>query len=309
MSVLSPWLLRGCSRARTQQSGACQKRPVRRRMRGHAPGSAPFRTADAAPDPLDQWSRPSRAPGARPESPMPMPSRSVRPAGNRHSYGGYAGGADAPGTPVACQGCEGRWRGASGRRRPQASPFKAANPLGTSVWNALQGEAQALRREGGSVRRIWRARQAGARAATAGPEPGADGDSGGGYGRARTGAVCARTAYGRAPLASGCRGDAGEERSRAQVPGSGVLLRKAARDGPVIRAAGVSQPRRCRVRRRQERCDRRRSAAAAYAPGRRTTGTGLCVVDRMPARAHARSSRASVLSAGRVTVGHCTPGV
>lgn len=39
VSVLSPWLLRGCSRARTQQSGACQKRPVRRPMRGHSPRS------------------------------------------------------------------------------------------------------------------------------------------------------------------------------------------------------------------------------------------------------------------------------
>jgi hypothetical protein len=29
---LSPWLLRGCSRARTQQSGVCQKRP------GYHPG-------------------------------------------------------------------------------------------------------------------------------------------------------------------------------------------------------------------------------------------------------------------------------
>jgi hypothetical protein len=86
VSVLSPWLLRGCSRARTQQSGACQKRPVRRRMRGIRPGNAPSRTAGAAPGSLDQWSRPSAGPpGAHPESSMPMPSRSVRPAGNRHS--------------------------------------------------------------------------------------------------------------------------------------------------------------------------------------------------------------------------------
>ena len=34
---LSPCLLHVCSRARTQQSGACQIWPVRRRMRGHAP--------------------------------------------------------------------------------------------------------------------------------------------------------------------------------------------------------------------------------------------------------------------------------
>jgi hypothetical protein len=35
VSVLSTWLLRGCSRARTQQSGACQKRVARRRIQGH----------------------------------------------------------------------------------------------------------------------------------------------------------------------------------------------------------------------------------------------------------------------------------
>jgi hypothetical protein len=37
-----------CSGARTQQSGACQKRRVRRRMRGIRPGSAPLRPADPA---------------------------------------------------------------------------------------------------------------------------------------------------------------------------------------------------------------------------------------------------------------------
>jgi hypothetical protein len=36
VSVLSPWLLRGCSCARTQQSRVCQKWPARPRMRGHA---------------------------------------------------------------------------------------------------------------------------------------------------------------------------------------------------------------------------------------------------------------------------------
>jgi hypothetical protein len=29
VSVLSTWLLRGCSRARTRQSGSCQKRRIR----------------------------------------------------------------------------------------------------------------------------------------------------------------------------------------------------------------------------------------------------------------------------------------
>jgi hypothetical protein len=34
---------------------------------------------------------------------MPMPSHTVRPAGKRHSRGGYAGGADAPGWPTAAR--------------------------------------------------------------------------------------------------------------------------------------------------------------------------------------------------------------
>jgi hypothetical protein len=45
-----------------------------------------------------------------------MPSRSVQPAGKRHSDGGYIGGADAPDGPVACRGysgqrqCASEWR-------------------------------------------------------------------------------------------------------------------------------------------------------------------------------------------------------
>ena len=45
---------------------------------------------------------------------MPMLSRSVRSAGKRHSHGGYAGGADVPDRPVACQGCAGQRLCASG---------------------------------------------------------------------------------------------------------------------------------------------------------------------------------------------------
>jgi len=55
--------------------------PGWRRIRGRAPGSGPLCPVGAVPTPLDQWSRPlRRAPGARPESPMPMPSRSVKTA-------------------------------------------------------------------------------------------------------------------------------------------------------------------------------------------------------------------------------------
>jgi hypothetical protein len=43
-----------------------------------------------------------------------MPSQSVKPAGKRHSHGGYVGGADATDGPVACHGCAGQRQGASG---------------------------------------------------------------------------------------------------------------------------------------------------------------------------------------------------
>jgi hypothetical protein len=67
MSVLSPWLLRGCSRARTQQSGLVKNGPPGARCGGIRPGTAPSRTAGAAPGRLGQWSRPSaRAPGVCP---------------------------------------------------------------------------------------------------------------------------------------------------------------------------------------------------------------------------------------------------
>jgi hypothetical protein len=41
---IRPFCPRGCSRARTQQSGTCQKRPTWRPMRGHSAGTAPSRT-------------------------------------------------------------------------------------------------------------------------------------------------------------------------------------------------------------------------------------------------------------------------
>jgi hypothetical protein len=103
-----------------------------------APGAVPSRTADAALDLLDQWSRPSvRAPGVRPESPIPMPSRLVKPAGNRHSYGGSSLAL----TPQARQGCAGQRQGVPGWRFPLPSALEAASPLG-------------LRRDRNSVRRI-----------------------------------------------------------------------------------------------------------------------------------------------------------
>jgi hypothetical protein len=46
----APWLLCGCSRARTQQSGVCPKRAARHPMRAIRPGAGSSRTAGAARD-------------------------------------------------------------------------------------------------------------------------------------------------------------------------------------------------------------------------------------------------------------------
>lgn len=50
----------------------------------------------------------------------------------------------------------------------------------------------------------------------------------------------------------------------------------------IIRAASLPKPRLRRTRRGQDRCDHRRSAAVAYAPGRRTTGTDILDRRRLP---------------------------
>jgi hypothetical protein len=162
-------------------------------MRGHAPRSRAATSGQRRPAPLDQWSRPSRrAPGARLESPVPMPSRSVRPAGNRHSCG------DTPLMPRARHAgyLPGMRWAAARRSRPAASPArlrpsKSAGyfrletvPRTSGCASRLAGRACQLiasrctrfsrgyrpprgRRQhaGGGY---CRARQAGARAATAG---------------------------------------------------------------------------------------------------------------------------------------------
>jgi hypothetical protein len=71
---------------------------------------------------------------------MPTPSHTVRPAGKRYSHGGYVGGADAPGCPVACQGCAGQWPCASGWRCWLPPALKAFNPLGTLTCPASWGD-------------------------------------------------------------------------------------------------------------------------------------------------------------------------
>jgi hypothetical protein len=158
---------------------------------------------------------------------------------------------------------------------PAVAGVRGVNPLGTSArtrfsrGGALRGSAAACADIGvpGKLGRGGHSR-AGC--------PGPTGFSAPGTVAPARGRCAPGTAHGRTPLAAGCRGDAGEERSRAQVPGSGMLVRKAAPGQPrVTRAAGVSRSRRCLARRRQECSDQRRPTAAAYAPGRRTTGTGV----------------------------------
>jgi hypothetical protein len=141
---------------------------------------------------------------------------------------------------------------------------------------ALQAEAAGLRGDGSTCGGYRRARQAGARAATSGPDAQGRRDS--------------RRRVRSRPHRGGVRpGRPTAERRRRRVaavtlartftgrgPSSGMMLRKASTGtAPVIRAAGVSLPRWCRPRRRQERRDHRRRIAAAYAPGKRTTGTGI----------------------------------
>ena len=88
-----------------------------------APAPAPPRSR------LDQWSRPSaRAPGAHPESPIPMPSRSVKPTGNRRSHDGYIAGVDAPGLVLPGQPQHDRPYIAAQRRAPAATAARATRP-------------------------------------------------------------------------------------------------------------------------------------------------------------------------------------
>jgi hypothetical protein len=142
---MCPFCPRGCSvvaRAHGPSNRSLVKNGPSGAWRGGIrPGFGPPRPADATPGSLDQWSRPSApAPGACPESPIPMPSRSVRPAGKRHSHGGYFAGADAPCTPVTCQGCAGQRQGASRWRCRPPSALEAVNPLGTLTCPASWGD-------------------------------------------------------------------------------------------------------------------------------------------------------------------------
>ena len=194
MSVLSPCLLHVCSGARTQQSGTCQKRPVRRRIRGHSPRIRAATSGRPRPPRLDQWSRPSRsAPGSCLESPMPMPSRIVRPAGNRHLCGdtplmpqarhaGYLPGmrwaAARRSRPLTSRARlrpkqQVRWvfpsgNGAQKNVRVRVTPCRPGMSTDCVQVYALQPRLQASAWTAAACGGYCRARQAGARAATAG---------------------------------------------------------------------------------------------------------------------------------------------
>jgi hypothetical protein len=148
----------GLSKTAHPAPGAGAFAPERRRRAGPVPPRALWTNG------LDLHGKGTRsAPGV----PIPMPSHTVRPAGKRHSDGGYAGGADAPSWPVTCQGCAGQRPRASGWRCRVTPALEAASPLGTSVsgsFRATLGSAVTAAARGG----YWRARQAGA----ARPQPG-----------------------------------------------------------------------------------------------------------------------------------------
>jgi hypothetical protein len=147
-----------------------------------------------------------------------MPSHTVRPAGKRYPDGGYAGGADAPGWPVTCQGMRGTAATCFRMQCRLASALEAASPLGTSVngsFRATLGSAVTAAARGG----YWRARQAGAARATAGPDARTRRDSRC-RARSRPQGLCAPgTAYGRVRRGTGLSGDPAATVSRFLLMG------------------------------------------------------------------------------------------
>jgi hypothetical protein len=155
---MCPFCPRGCSvvaRAHGPSNpGLVKNGPPGARCGSIRPGTAPSRTGGTSRGSLDQWSRPSaRAPGAHPESPIPMPSCSVKPAGNRHSCG------DTPlmpraGTPVTSRGCAGRRRGVPRRWCRRLSPLEAVSPLVTSVCTRFRVRLRGSAETAAACRRI-----------------------------------------------------------------------------------------------------------------------------------------------------------
>ena len=167
---------------------------------------------------------------------------------------------------------------------PEAVFARSGKSAGRFRLYALHVEMAGLRRDGGSMPtaiglpgKLGRGR----------PQPGRIPRAGGGFpapGIPRPHGGCVRpgrptAGHYRNGLSGRCRpgafADTGSVQQCAVAEGSTGTAR-------IIRAAGLSKPRLRGTRRGQDGCDHRRSAAAAYAPGRRTTGTG--VLDRRLSR-------------------------
>jgi hypothetical protein len=143
------------------------------------------------------------------------------------------GGADAQDGPVACPGM----RGTAARCFHVAVPPPVGARSGKSAGHfrlyALLGKAGELCGDRSSVRRIsTRPASWGENGHSRAGCPWDDGIADAGNGCARTGAVRARDGPRPGTAGRGLPGYAGEERPRTQLPGCGMLLQNAARDGP-----------------------------------------------------------------------------
>jgi hypothetical protein len=216
--------------------------PVRCRIKGHRPGAAPPRPADAPPG---QWSGPSRrAPGARVESPIPMPSRNVRPAGNRHSCGdtplmprarpaGYLPGMRGAAAwlsqavvPTAVSARSGKSAGTSAWKR---CPERQGAPMSRLAGRACQLMASGVGAPGRGRKAPRRRRQHAADIGVPGkpgrgqPQPGRMPDRRGitapGTVAPARGLCAPGTAHGRVWRGTGRKDQADEERPQTQVPG------------------------------------------------------------------------------------------
>ena len=129
-SVLSPWLLRGRSRARTQQFGACQKRPDWRPIRAACgPDVGPLYPVVSAPTHLTNGLDLQAGRRSALGLPILMSSRSVKTADDIASdchanCAGHGPAAEARLCPCGDSGCSGCHDG------QRATPLGATSPLG-----------------------------------------------------------------------------------------------------------------------------------------------------------------------------------
>jgi hypothetical protein len=220
--------------------GLVKTGPSRRRRRSLAP--------------LDQWSRPSTRLLERAISATEL-SRSVKPAGNRHSYG-YIAGAGTPGRLVACRRC-----GTAARYFRVAVPTVAGARSGKSAGYfrlyalPVRLESPAwLRQHAPDINVPGKAGQGRPQ-----PDrvPGDDGIAGTGNGRARTGAVCARD--GPRP---GAMGRGPEHRDLHMPPGRDLRRRRTRQQRRPARQADEQQGRGSVSSQARNAASRRTSTAA-----------------------------------------------